>query len=134
MSWKYLNFNSFKFLKSKGIFRARVNPACGDLLCLWFWYEEESGMDHLIKEIVHTVKNTLSKHLDIKMYRKCFLLFCLNSTYHKLYEHYGSMSIIASPLGFFLSYLLLWWYFHLDHGYFTQVNVQYIYEVRQFSI
>ena len=40
------------------------------------------------------------------------------------------MTIIAGPLGYFISYLLLWLFFQLDHGYFTQVNVQFVYEVR----
>jgi hypothetical protein len=40
------------------------------------------------------------------------------------------MTIICSPLGYLVSYLLLWLFFHLDSGYFTQVNVQFVYEVR----
>jgi hypothetical protein len=39
------------------------------------------------------------------------------------------MTILASPLGFLLSYLLLWLFFRLDSGYLTQVNVQFVYEV-----
>jgi hypothetical protein len=39
------------------------------------------------------------------------------------------MTIIGSPVGYVVSYLLLWLYFYLDCGYFTQVNVQFVYEV-----
>jgi len=39
------------------------------------------------------------------------------------------MTIIGAPVGYVVSYLLLWLYFHLDSGYFTQVNVQFVYQV-----
>ncbi len=73
--------------------------------------------------------------MNIKSMQKSLLLRDLvsfKSMQFRVCKPSNSMTIIGSPVGYVVSYLLLWLYFYLDCGYFTQVNIQFVYEVSTF--